>query len=625
MKITFSTIVLTAGILLSGCGSGLRLTDAAQIVPKESQRVTRIDLKKLNGKLDKKTIQSFAFYKKLRQDMGMNKGKNNAFSTILLDGGRSGVDFNQHGYWVQDNGHTNFYFLLSNPADFTKMMREGSAKQQINKTKGVQFIGNDTFMVAWTGNVAVVSTQLGGGSMSKALSKMSKKVPYDAAPSDDKSVKKAPLDPVAFFNISPTRSVLTEPNFQKAIAGNHDMASYYKWGQSFQNQMSSISGMGDALGQSGLNDLTMTSYTDFSNGRMTSHVDYQVPDSLKKQISQFFKPRVNTDFSRYLNHPNNIVNFAMSLNTNGLLAKIGDYDNLLPLPDSTKAMFKEAFKSMNGDILFSIRMDTAGIHPILVMPSQQKSTVEKTLKQMLVNKQLTIDSMGVYTLVKKPDTLKSMFPTIPPPTEIGQKGKILVPSDAPMEATVPTDPTESAGNQSDTIAKDSLNIPELDSLNMDGDNDMPPPSTDRPSPNPLKGKGGFKMNRLMWQNDMLIMTDSISIEIMRKTPEKQQLATESTTAVEQSAFGFHVNLDAALNSGYPAIMLVRMLVPELPITNLRMTFQDKGSDTVITTAKKNENILMTWLGFVNQMSGFLGGMLNGKDAPAEQENDDEKK
>jgi hypothetical protein len=238
---------------------------------------------------------------------------------------------------------------------------------------------------------------------------------------------------------------------------------------------------------------------------------------------------------------------------------------------------------------------------------------------MLVNKQLTIDSMGVYTLVKKPDTLKSMFPTIPPPNETGQKGKILVPSDAPMEATVPTEPTD---NQLDTIAKDR---PELDSLNMDGDGDMPPPSTDRPSPNPLKGKGGFKMNRLMWQNDMLIMTDSISIEIMRKTPEKAPIATESTTELAKSSFGFHLNLDAALNSGYPAIMLVRMLVPELPLTNLRMTFQDKGSDTVITTAKNNENVLMTWLGFVNQMSGFLGGMLKGKDAPAEQYDDDEKK
>ena len=113
MKIAFSTIILSGSILLSGCGSSLRLTDAAQIVPKESQRVTRIDLKKINGKLDKKTIQAFPLYKKLRQDLGMSKSKKNAFSTILLDGARSGVDFNQHGYWVQDNGHTNFYFLLS--------------------------------------------------------------------------------------------------------------------------------------------------------------------------------------------------------------------------------------------------------------------------------------------------------------------------------------------------------------------------------------------------------------------------------------------------------------------------------------------------------------------------------
>ena len=622
MKIAFSTLILSGSILLSGCGSSLRLTDAAQIVPKESQRVTRIDLKKINGKLDKKTIQAFPLYKKLRQDLGMSKSKKNAFSTILLDGAHSGVDFNQHGYWVQDNGHTNFYFLLSNPADFTKMMRESSANQKINKTKGVQFVGNDTFMVAWTGNVAVVSTQIGGGSMGKAFSKMSKKVPYDTAPAETKTEKKAPLDPVAFFNISPTRSILTEPNFQKAILGNHDMASYYKWGQSFQDKVGDISGMGNMLGQSGLTDLTMTSYTDFSNGRMTSHVDYQIPDSLKKQLSQFFKPRVNTDFSRYLNHPNNIVNFAMSLNTNGLLAKMGDYDNLLGLPDSTKAMFKEAFKSMNGDILFSIRMDTAGLHPILVMPSQQKSTVEKTLKQMLVNKQLTIDSMGVYTLVKKPDTLKSMFPNVPPPTTTGDK---------PMKAPVPTETTDNQDDTNDdSIKSDSLKLTELDSLSMgnehlNGDNEMPPPSADRPGPNPLKGKGGFKMNRLMWQNDMLIMTDSISIEIMRKTPEKAAVATESTTELSKSSFGFHLNLDAALNSGYPAIMLVRMMVPELPMTNMRMNFKDGMSETVITTAKNNENILMTWLGFANQMGGFLGGMLKGKDAPAEQYDDDEKK
>ncbi len=618
MKVAFSTIILGASILLSGCGSSLRLTDAAQIVPKESQRVTRIDLKQLNGKLDKKTIQSFPLYKKLRQDLGMNKGKKNAFSTILLDGAHSGVDFNQHGYWVQDNGHTNFYFLLSNPADFTKTIREGSPNQKINKTKGVQFIGNDTFMVAWKGNVAVISTQMGGSSMQKALNKMSKKVPYDAQKTEPKTEKQVPLDPVAFFNISPTRSVLTDPNFQKAIMGNHDMASYYKWGQSFQNQMSSISGMGDVLGQSGLNDLTMTSYTDFSKGRMTSHVDYQVPDSLKKQLSQFFKPRVNTDFSRYLNHPNNIVNFAMSLNTNGLLAKIGDYDNLLSLPDSTKAMFKEAFKSMNGDILFSIRMDTAGIHPILVMPSQQKAVVEKTLKQMLLNKQLTIDSLGVYTLVKKPDTLKSMFPNIPPPTSAGDK---------PVPAPVPTESTDNQGDtNNNSVAKDSVMVSPSDSLGIQYEEDMPPPSTDRPSPNPLKGGGGFKMNRLMWENDMLIMTDSISLEIMRKTLDKPQSATESTTELAQSAFGFHLNLDAALNSGYPAIMLVRMMVPELPMSNLRMTFKGKTSETVITTAKNNENVLMTWLGFVNQMGGFLQGMLKGKEAPpAEQYDDDEKK
>jgi hypothetical protein len=168
-------------------------------------------------------------------------------------------------------------------------------------------------------------------------------------------------------------------------------------------------------------------------------------------------------------------------------------------------------------------------------------------------------------------------------------------------------------------------MPALDSLNMDGDEDMPPPSTDRPGANPLKGKGGFKMNRLMWQNDMLIMTDSISIEIMRKTPEKQHLTTASTTALAQSAFGFHLNLDAALNSGYPAIMLVRMMVPELPLTNLRMTLQGNTSETVITTAKNNQNILMTWLGFANQMGGFLGGMLKGKDAPAEQYDDEDEK
>jgi hypothetical protein len=263
-------------------------------------------------------------------------------------------------------------------------------------------------------------------------------------------------------------------------------------------------------------------------------------------------------------------------------------------------------------------MDTAGIHPILVMPTQQKSTVEKTLKQMLVNKQLTIDSMGVYTLVKKPDTLKSMFPNVAPPMGTGD----VKPVPAPV-------PTESTDNPVDTdnhsVAKDSLEMPAMDSLNHEAEEDMPPPSVDRPSPNPLKGKSGFKMNRMMWQNNMLIMTDSVSIEIMRKTPETAYTASESTTELAKSSFGFHLNLDAALKSGYPAIMLVRMMMPELPIADLRMTVQERGADTVITSSKNSENILMTWLGFANQMGGFLGGMLKDKDAPAEQYDDDEKK
>jgi hypothetical protein len=293
---------------------------------------------------------------------------------------------------------------------------------------------------------------------------------------------------------------------------------------------------------------------------------------------------------------------------------MGDFENLLPMPDSMKTLLKEAFKAMNGDVLFSIRMDTAGIHPILVMPTQQKATVEKTFKQMLVNKQLTIDSMGVYTVVKKVDTLKTLFPNVAPPSETVQK-----PTPAPV-------PTENVDNHKDTegnlTVRDSSEMPKIDSLD---DNTMPPPSADMPSPNPLKGKGGFKMNRWLWQNDMLIMTDSISIAIMRKTVDKPRLATESTKALAQSAFGFHLNLDAALNSGYPGVMLIRMMIPDLPMSNLHLTFEEKGTNTIITTAKNNENILMTWLGFVNQMGSLLGGLFKDKGAPVEPQQDDEKK
>jgi Domain of unknown function (DUF4836) len=613
MKTIFLTIIVSGGILLSGCQSSFRLADAAQIIPKEAQRVTRIDLKKINGKLDKETIQSFELFKTLRADL--NKGKKDAFSKILLDGAHSGVDFNQYGYWVMDEDRMNFYFLLSNPSDFAKMVRESDFKQPIQQTKGVQFVGNDSSMLlAWKGNVAVISRRAINSYKALGAVLRQKQMPNGLEGQPKLEIKH--VDPASFFNISPARSILTEAAFQKAILGNHDMASYYKWGQSVRDQLSSISGMGDVVKKSSFDDLTMTSYTDFSNGRMTNHVDYQVSDSLKKQMSQFFKPRVNTDFSRFLNHPNNVVNLAMSLNTNGFVSKLGDFENLLPMPDSMKTMFKEVFKSMNGDLLFSIRMDTAGIHPVLVMPTQQKATVEKTFKQMLLNKQLTIDSMGVYTFVKKPDPLKTMFPNVAPPAS--ETSKKTMP--APV-------PTENVDNHKDTnddlITKDSLNTPKLDSLNMD--EEMPPPSMDRPSPNPLKGKGGFKINRLMWQNDMLIMTDSISIEIMRKTVEKPQMATESTTALAQSAFGLHLNLDAALKSGYPGVMLIRMMIPELPMSNLYMTFQEKGTNTVITTAKNNENVLMTWLGFANQMGSLLGGMFKDKGAPAEQQNDDEKK
>jgi hypothetical protein len=602
MKRGFSPTFLCVCILLSGCGNAFRLNDAAQIVPKESQRITRIDLKKINGKLDKKAIQSFSMFKTLREQLG--KGKNAAFSKILLDADKSGVDFNQHGYWVKDNDRNHLYFLLSNPSDFAKMLRESDSKQQIRKSNGVQFIGNDSFMLSWKGNAAVMSMQSSLGNMSKSLGKMSKQVPYNKQP----EVAAAPIDPVALFNLSPTRSVLTDAAFQKAMMGNHDVASYYKWGQSIQSQLSSIPGIGEMMGKTGYEDLVVTGFTDFSKGRMTSHTDYQLTDSLKKQLSLFFKPRLQTDFSRFMNHPNNIVNVAMSLNTNYLVSKMGDFDNMLPMADSAKSMFKEALKSMHGDMLFSIRMDTAGIHPILVMPTQQKKAIEKTLKQMLVNKQLTMDSVGVYTLVKKPDTLaKSAFPTVPAPSDDGIKKAAI--------------PTESSDNQTITIEKDTLKDTPTDSLNMETDIEMPPPNADMPSPNPLKGKAGFKMNRMLWQNDMLIMTDSSSAEIMRQALDKPIEAIESTTELAKSAFGLHLNLDAALSSGYPAIMLVKMMLPNLPISDLRMTMGDKGADTVITSAEKNENIMMTWLRFANQIGGFFGGMLN---APAEP-NEDEKK
>jgi hypothetical protein len=594
MKTKLFQGIFLGSLLWSSCSTPFKIADAGQIVPKEAQRVTRIDLKQLNGKLDKKLIRSSKIVEMLRK----RSAKSDAGLTtqLLTDNQNSGIDFNQHAYWVQDNGQNHLYFLLKNPADFKKAIQKANSKIKLQKTNGVQYAGNDsTLLLAWKGNVAVFSIQSLGGQLPSIMDKLGKNLPENA----NSASKSAKIDPASLFTLSPERSVLTEPAFKKAMTGKHDMITYYKWGNMLQGRMGELFNNEQFKSvTTQLTDLNISGYSDFSNGRFMTHYDYMMSDSFRQQLREYVRPKVESDFSKYLYHPNNVVNLVISLNPKGVEKVMPQVENFLPMPDSAKGVFKEALKGMQGDVLLALRLDTAGLHPLLTIPIRDKAAVQQTLAMMVQTKKMTVDK-GVYTLVPKVDALKNIFKDVEPPRGVDKsqepQPQVPQPQELKTESSDVTAPTDSTETEDDTAMEMPLS--------------------------PAKKKGpNLKMNQVMWDNDFLIFTDSLSVVALKQPVATTFTSIESTKALSSSSFGFHLNLNAAMESGYPMLAMVRMMVPELPLSDMRIVYNEKGAETVILSDKQSENILMTWFGFANQMSGFLENML--KDKPTESQEDD---
>jgi hypothetical protein len=134
--------------------------------------------------------------------------------------------------------------------------------------------------------------------------------------------------------------------------------------------------------------------------------------------------------------------------------------------------------------------------------------------------------------------------------------------------------------------------------------DEPPPA-----PTSKKSKFGLDFNRVVVDGDMLILTDSTLMNSLFGKDVKLLAMSESNKAILSSQFGLNFNVQNLFNVS-PQAKAMTMMMKDIPIKDLQMTFKGKSFNMSIASPKTNENFIMTFTKSIDKLVGFFLSMKN---------------
>ncbi len=631
---------------MTACNT-LKLTDAAQIVPRSSASVRVININRIGDKLDMPAIKDLSMMRELRT-MASKKSDDSGLMSYLTNPSKTGINFDSPIYITQDeDGRSNIYFLLKNPADFTNMVKKmASSEQQKMKKPGAKSVGsfsqrsgvkmykNSNFQAGMKGNVVILSMNESPTSRLGTLGKKmgNNKIGLTETPPPD-------ADMVALFAAKPDQSILQDVTYTTMMMEKHDMYSWANLGGTIAAAARKVPMLGMMFDEEAMKNSHVTGYTDFLNGKMVSHADYNLDESLASKIRPYFKSALKANFSRFVNLPNQVGSFTIALEMPAIQEKLESSGmlNFLPIMPSDTGNSAEKMPEskdlmglFDGDMAVSVVMQEGKMVPVVAVQLKDKTKLLKLLAQQNIQKNMRLTRMddakkAVYAIAPKPE---DMITFTPPPMDNSDNtdntDAVLEPPPPIEEMSIDSSVVVEEIPMDEKIVEEEVITEEM--VNQTGEDTPPPMEAEdeatmatpdygmTEAPTKKKSKFPFKFNRVIVDGDMLVLTDSSLVELLFNAPKFEGL--ETNKAILNSQVGLSFSLENLIAS-MPQAQAMKGFMTELPIQDMQFTFKGKSMNMVMAAPKKNENFIMSVLKSVDKLASFFLSMKNMPPPPTE--------
>ena len=336
MKKLLLGLSLIATLFISCADDAAAPKDAGlQAIPSTTSTVTAINIKQLFEKADFDAVKKMAFYKEMIAEV--EKDGETAIANVLRDPASSGINLDANAYVMSDidakNPERIFTAIVMNLKDvdaFEKLAtaNAGSVEQQ-SGYKTVANASNPT--VAWNDDIVVIGAMNNGrGDNAKHLD--------------------------AIFNGTEEGSIAGNKDLQKALAGGHDISSWFNTNQIATNPQAGLAMSMLQIPADALKDNSIHGTYDFENGAIVGNSEFFMNKELGKNfIGRFFKDDVSTNFGDYLPAENLVFATSMALDFKGIDQFLSERPQAKGFVDYTLKEYgltmKDVIETFGGDVL----------------------------------------------------------------------------------------------------------------------------------------------------------------------------------------------------------------------------------------------------------------------------------
>jgi hypothetical protein len=391
-KINLILVLLVSILALNSCrdrgnlsmGAGLNDKTLAYI-PEDASTVTAVNLQNIMDKMDFEAVKKMDFYADAKKEM---QEKNPQFVYLMEDPQNSGIDLSRNMYMYSDVSEDNLPLMVSvvplkDKGDFATMLEKAGKEEgiKIEKKDGYSIARMSNAMVVFNAEIAV----FGGGSGQ-----------------EDLETRLADI-----LKNKPAKSITKNKQFRDNYKGGHDFYSYQSLEAADEMLVGQSEDVLEALGltKEDLKGNNMVMYGDFKDGKIEAISEMHLNKRVKEVLGAVVKPKVVTDFSKYIPSENLIGAANVALNLKGLNTLANEQLGLAQGADfylnSALGMSRnDLMKAFDGDVFVAAYGQNASPNPEMLVGlkiSDQKlfDTIISKLKNKKVLKEI---SKGVYSV-----------------------------------------------------------------------------------------------------------------------------------------------------------------------------------------------------------------------------------
>ena len=290
-------------------------TDTLTSIPEDVTMVTTIDVPQLMDKADFENVKNMEFYQAFLEEVAE---EDPALAEVFKDPKSSGIDLEKpvNVAFLPDpsNPENMFVGAVANLADegaFSALV-EAAAEQPITEQAGYKSVqSNRNSIIAWNKDMVV----LGGSEGSMEVNSQVERI----------------------FTTEPEGSVAKNKDLQKALSGDHDIATWLSTNSLAENEQAKFA-MGMAqLDAEALKDNYLHGSLDFEDGQILGSSQYFINKGLSKDFDKLFNDQITTDFSKFVPGEGLVYAVTNAINLRGI-------DEILSARPQSKGFLEYALK-----------------------------------------------------------------------------------------------------------------------------------------------------------------------------------------------------------------------------------------------------------------------------------------